>query len=102
MMSSPASWRALAVAPFAPLAGIALIATGLALGGGWLALAAFGLLPLATGVLDLCPSPSWPSFPSGATPSGRRPANPDPAHTLGGIAMVGSQKTRTRCSCPMT
>ena len=37
------------------VAGIALIATGLALGGGWLALAALGLLPLATGVLDLCP-----------------------------------------------
>ena len=35
-------------------AGIALIATGLVLGGGWLALAAFGAL-LATGVLDLCP-----------------------------------------------
>ena len=36
-------------------AGAALIATGLTLGGGWLALAAFGLLPLATGVFDLCP-----------------------------------------------
>ena len=36
-------------------AGIALIATGLLLGGGWLALAAFGLLPLATGAFDLCP-----------------------------------------------
>jgi hypothetical protein len=37
------------------VAGIALLATGLVLGGGWLALAALGLLPLATGVLDLCP-----------------------------------------------
>lgn len=36
-------------------AGAALITTGIALGGGWLALSAFGLLPLATGVLDLCP-----------------------------------------------
>ena len=36
-------------------AGLALITTGLALGGGWLALAAFGMLPLATGVFDLCP-----------------------------------------------
>ncbi len=35
--------------------GVGLIATGLLLGGGWLALAVFGLLPLATGVLDLCP-----------------------------------------------
>jgi hypothetical protein len=35
--------------------GLALIVTGLVLGGGWLGLAAFGLLPLATGVFDLCP-----------------------------------------------
>jgi hypothetical protein len=37
------------------VAGVSLIATGLTLGSGWLALAAFGLLPLATGVFDLCP-----------------------------------------------
>ena len=48
-MASPAG-RAVRTA-----AGIALIATGLLLGGGWLALAAFGLLPLTTGVFDLCP-----------------------------------------------
>lgn len=36
-------------------AGVVLIATGVVLGGGWLALAAFGVLPLATGVFDLCP-----------------------------------------------
>jgi len=48
-MASPAG-RAVRCA-----AGIALIAAGLSLGGGWLGLAAFGLLPLATGVFDLCP-----------------------------------------------
>ncbi|GAA4956254.1 hypothetical protein GCM10023205_17940 [Yinghuangia aomiensis] len=35
--------------------GLAMIAAGASAGGGWWALAAFGVLPLATGVLDLCP-----------------------------------------------
>ncbi len=36
------------------VAGIALIAIGAAMGGGWWALAVVGLLPLAAGVLDVC------------------------------------------------
>lgn len=36
------------------VAGLALIATGIALGGGWLALAVVGLLPLAAGIFDVC------------------------------------------------
>lgn len=36
-------------------AGLVLILTGAALGGGWWALAAAGLLPLATGVFNACP-----------------------------------------------
>ena len=35
-------------------AGLALIIGGVLLGGGWLALVAVGLLPLAAGVFDLC------------------------------------------------
>lgn len=35
--------------------GLLLIAAGALLGGGRWAIAAFGLLPLATGVLDVCP-----------------------------------------------
>ncbi len=35
-------------------AGLVLIAVGLILGGGWLALAVIGLLPLAAGVFDFC------------------------------------------------
>jgi len=35
--------------------GLALIAIGAALGGNWWALAAAGLLPLATGVFGICP-----------------------------------------------
>jgi hypothetical protein len=34
--------------------GLALIATGASLGGWWWALAVVGLLPLATGILDIC------------------------------------------------
>lgn len=34
--------------------GVALIATGLAFGGGWLALSSVGLVPLAAGVFDFC------------------------------------------------
>ncbi len=34
--------------------GLALIIGGVLLGGGWLALVAVGLLPLAAGVFDLC------------------------------------------------
>lgn len=34
--------------------GLALIVTGLALGGGWLALSLVGLIPLAAGVFDFC------------------------------------------------
>ncbi|WP_034260976.1 YgaP family membrane protein [Actinospica robiniae] len=37
------------------LIGLALIAVGVAAGGAWWALAVFGLLPLATGVFNLCP-----------------------------------------------
>lgn len=37
------------------LLGLALIAAGATTGGPWWALAAFGLLPLATGVLNICP-----------------------------------------------
>ena len=49
-MSTPAG-RGLRV-----VMGVALIATGIRLGGpgGW-ALAAFGLLPLVTGAADICP-----------------------------------------------
>jgi len=36
------------------LAGVALIVAGGILGGGWWALAVVGLVPLATGVLDIC------------------------------------------------
>jgi len=36
------------------IAGIALIVVGDLLGGGWWALAVVGLVPLATGVLDVC------------------------------------------------
>lgn len=32
-----------------------LIVVGVSLGGGWVALAVFGFLPIATAVLDLCP-----------------------------------------------
>lgn len=35
-------------------AGLTLIAVGIALGGGWLARGAVGLVPLAAGVLDIC------------------------------------------------
>jgi len=35
-------------------AGVALIAVGVVLGGGWLALSVVGLLPLAAGVFDFC------------------------------------------------
>jgi len=34
--------------------GLALIVGGVVLGGGWLALSVFGLLPLAAGVFDFC------------------------------------------------
>jgi hypothetical protein len=34
--------------------GLGLIATGALLGGWWWALAAVGLLPLATGIFDIC------------------------------------------------
>ena len=34
--------------------GLALIATGLRLGGGWLALSFVGLVPLVAGVVDFC------------------------------------------------
>jgi hypothetical protein len=34
--------------------GLAMIAIGLALGGGWLAVAVVGLVPLAAGVFDFC------------------------------------------------
>ena len=34
--------------------GVAMIAAGLALGGGWLALALVGLVPLAAGAFDFC------------------------------------------------
>lgn len=36
------------------VAGLALIAAGIVAGGGWLALAVVGLLPLAAGVFDFC------------------------------------------------
>jgi hypothetical protein len=36
-------------------AGLLMILTGAAVGGGWWALAAAGLLPLATGVFGVCP-----------------------------------------------
>jgi hypothetical protein len=36
------------------IAGIALIGVGASLGGGWWVLAVLGLVPLATGVLDVC------------------------------------------------
>ena len=36
------------------VAGLALITSGVLLGGGWLALAAVGLLPLAAGMFDFC------------------------------------------------
>ena len=35
-------------------AGLVLIVIGIAAGGWWLVLAAFGLLPLAAGLLDVC------------------------------------------------
>jgi len=35
-------------------AGAVMIAVGLVIGGGWLALAVVGLVPLATGIFDLC------------------------------------------------
>lgn len=35
-------------------AGLALIAAGVLLGGGWLALAVLGLVPLAAGAFDFC------------------------------------------------
>jgi len=35
-------------------AGLAMIAIGLALGGGWVALSIVGLVPLAAGVFGLC------------------------------------------------
>lgn len=35
-------------------AGVALVAGGLSLGGGWIALAVIGLLPLAAGIFDFC------------------------------------------------
>ena len=35
-------------------AGLALIAVGILVGGGWLALAVVGVLPLAAGVFDVC------------------------------------------------
>lgn len=35
-------------------AGLALVASGVLLGGGWLALAVIGLLPLAAGAFDFC------------------------------------------------
>lgn len=35
-------------------AGAVLVAVGVVLGGGWLALAVVGLLPLAAGVFDFC------------------------------------------------
>jgi len=35
-------------------AGIALFVVGALLGGGWWAMAVVGLVPLATGVLDVC------------------------------------------------
>lgn len=36
------------------IAGVVLIATWVALGGGWIALAIVGVLPLAAGVFDFC------------------------------------------------
>jgi hypothetical protein len=47
-MASPAGRIARVVA------GIALIAIGLVAGGGWLALAVVGLVPLAAGLFDVC------------------------------------------------
>lgn len=47
-MSSPAG-RAFRIA-----VGVALIAIGVLTGGGWLALAVIGLVPLAAGVFDVC------------------------------------------------
>jgi len=35
--------------------GLAMMTAGAVLGGGWLALAAAGLLPLGTGVFNICP-----------------------------------------------
>lgn len=37
------------------VAGLVLMLTGSALGGAWWALTVFGLLPLATGVFNVCP-----------------------------------------------
>jgi hypothetical protein len=37
------------------IVGLLLIVVGAVIGGGWWIMAAFGLLPLATGVLNLCP-----------------------------------------------
>ena len=36
------------------VAGVALMAIGVLLGGGWLALSVIGLLPLGAGVFDFC------------------------------------------------
>ena len=36
------------------VAGLALIALGVVLGGGWLVLAVVGLVPLGAGLLDVC------------------------------------------------
>jgi hypothetical protein len=36
------------------VAGLALVTTGIAMGGGWLALAVVGMLPLVAGVFDVC------------------------------------------------
>jgi hypothetical protein len=71
--------------------GVALVATGLTLGGGWLALAAFGLLPLATGVFDLCPVAILAKLPVAgdafrhATCPAMTPVPPSTADTLAGI-----------------
>lgn len=48
LMSSPAGRIARIVA------GLVLIALGIALGGGWLVLVVVGLLPLAAGASNLC------------------------------------------------
>jgi hypothetical protein len=47
-MSSPAGRLTRVVA------GAAMIAIGIAIGGGWIALSVVGVLPLATGALDVC------------------------------------------------
>ena len=75
-------------------AGIALIATGLVLGGGWLALAAFGLLPLATGILDPRPVAVLAKLPVTGEPFRDATCKHDRPHTLAGIAL-SAKKTRT-------